>query len=81
MFWRIKGFVCLNLFVFGTSYFVYSLFVLRFDKIIEVTGTRDIVTQERILRAASRNLVFTDDVDLKEIVCHDEVNLFANRLS
>ncbi|VDK82362.1 unnamed protein product, partial [Litomosoides sigmodontis] len=39
----------------------------RFDKIIEVTGTRDIVTQERILRAASRNIAFTDDVDLKAI--------------
>uniref|UniRef100_A0A1I8ESF8 Peroxisomal ATPase PEX6 n=2 Tax=Wuchereria bancrofti TaxID=6293 RepID=A0A1I8ESF8_WUCBA len=39
----------------------------RFDKIIEVSGTRDVVTRERILRAASRNITFADDVDLKEI--------------
>ncbi|CAG9537326.1 unnamed protein product [Cercopithifilaria johnstoni] len=39
----------------------------RFDKIIEVCGARDVVIRERILRAASRNITFTDDVDLKEI--------------
>uniref|UniRef100_A0A1I7VRC9 Peroxisomal ATPase PEX6 n=1 Tax=Loa loa TaxID=7209 RepID=A0A1I7VRC9_LOALO len=39
----------------------------RFDKIIEVSGTTNAVTRERILRAASRNITFADDVDLKEI--------------
>ncbi|VDK80061.1 unnamed protein product [Onchocerca ochengi] len=39
----------------------------RFDKIIEVSGTRDVVTREYILRAASRNIIFADDVNLKEI--------------
>ncbi|VDO29436.1 unnamed protein product [Onchocerca flexuosa] len=39
----------------------------RFDKIIEVSGTRDAVTRECILRAASRNIIFADDVNLKEI--------------
>uniref|UniRef100_A0A0R3RY81 TGF_BETA_2 domain-containing protein n=1 Tax=Elaeophora elaphi TaxID=1147741 RepID=A0A0R3RY81_9BILA len=39
----------------------------RFDKIIEVSGTSDVITRERILRAASRNIKFADDVDLKKI--------------
>ncbi|MCP9259791.1 Peroxisome biogenesis protein 6 [Dirofilaria immitis] len=39
----------------------------RFDKVIEVSGTRDVVTRECILRAASRNITFADGVNLKEI--------------
>ncbi|VDN06509.1 unnamed protein product [Thelazia callipaeda] len=39
----------------------------RFDKIVEVSGTRDVVTRECILRAAGRNIMFANDVNLKEI--------------
>ncbi|KAL3984697.1 ATPase associated with various cellular activities (AAA) family protein [Acanthocheilonema viteae] len=51
----------------------------RFDKIIEVSGTRDVVTHERILRAASRNVTFADDVDLREIAeCCDHLSSGAD---
>uniref|UniRef100_A0A915PQ29 Peroxisomal ATPase PEX6 n=1 Tax=Setaria digitata TaxID=48799 RepID=A0A915PQ29_9BILA len=39
----------------------------RFDRIVEVSTTRDAVERECILRAASRNMIFAENVNLKEI--------------
>lgn len=37
---------------------------------VEVKGMKDAAARERVLRAASRNVTFADDVNLKEIVSY-----------